>query len=215
MFIGMLAAIGLDDEPFFRAGEVDNVRPDRRLPPEFEAHEPVGAQRVPEFSSASVISLRMALALSRWRRGTRSCGIAADPCVWRGPQLTPPSACRHLPREGGDRSPRRFRVIFNNDASKRESRDAAISPLAGEMPTGRGGRELQSHRFTSQAVTRSPVTGSFESFSWIPCARSSSRMRSASAKFLAARKARRSVICFNSSSGSSTMSLATSMLGSN
>ena len=49
-------------------------------------------------------------------------------------------------REGGDRSPRRFREIFNNAASKHESRDTAISPLAGEMPTGRGGRELRSCR---------------------------------------------------------------------
>jgi hypothetical protein len=41
-----------------------------------------------------------------------------------------------------------------------------ISPLAGEMSdrTERGA-SLQAHRFTSQLVTRSPVTESFESFS--------------------------------------------------
>src|SRR5690606_25240991 len=32
------------------------------------------------------------------------------------------------------------------------------------------------HRFTSQLVMRSPVTGSFPSFNWMPCTRSSSRM---------------------------------------
>ena len=45
----------------------------------------------------------------------------------------------HLPREGGDRTPRRFPSSFDV-SSKRESRDTAISPLAGEMPTGREGR---------------------------------------------------------------------------
>jgi hypothetical protein len=45
----------------------------------------------------------------------------------------------HLPHKGGDRPRHGFRFSFNG-ASKRESGDAAISPLAGEMLTGRGGR---------------------------------------------------------------------------
>jgi hypothetical protein len=54
----------------------------------------------------------------------------------RGAPLCPVG---HLPHEGGDRSRHCFPSSFNLE-SKRESRDTAISLLAGEMPTGRGGR---------------------------------------------------------------------------
>src|SRR6185369_8466460 len=50
------------------------------------------------------------------------------------------------------------------------------------------------HRATSQVVTSSPVLGSFASFSVMPMASSSSRMRSASLKFLAARAALRAAM---------------------
>ena len=70
----------------------------------------------------------------------RACGSMGGPVnSWKGPQLTPPSACRHLPREEGDRCP----AAFPFPASLQErgkAVTAAISPLAGEMPTGRGGR---------------------------------------------------------------------------
>ncbi len=59
-----------------------------------------------------------------------------SPVSERGAPLCPVG---HLPREGGDRSPRRFPSSVNG-ASKCESDDTAISPLAGEMPTGREGR---------------------------------------------------------------------------
>jgi hypothetical protein len=54
----------------------------------------------------------------------------------RGAPLCPVG---HLPREGGDRSRHGFPSSLNG-ASKRESGGTAISPLVGEMPTGRGGR---------------------------------------------------------------------------
>jgi hypothetical protein len=53
----------------------------------------------------------------------------------RGAPLCPVG---HLPREGGDRSRDRFRQLSSLVIG--ESRATAISPLAGEMPTGRGGR---------------------------------------------------------------------------
>ncbi|MGD9841575.1 MAG: hypothetical protein AB7U99_01520 [Steroidobacteraceae bacterium] len=43
----MLAAIAFDDELVFVADEVGNVRPNRFLTLEFQAHEAIGAQVIP------------------------------------------------------------------------------------------------------------------------------------------------------------------------
>src|SRR5690606_21528337 len=57
-----------------------------------------------------------------------------------------------------------------------------------------GGGSARHYRLTSQVVTISPVAGALESLSWMPMAASSSRIRSASAKFLALRAAVRAAI---------------------
>jgi hypothetical protein len=54
----------------------------------------------------------------------------------RGAPLCPVG---HLPHKWGDRSRHGFPTSFKGP-SKREGGDTAISPLVGEMPTGRGGR---------------------------------------------------------------------------
>jgi hypothetical protein len=61
---------------------------------------------------------------------------------------TPLSACRHLPREGGDRCVTAFafacNVICTVEGRGKAAR-RAISPLAGEMPTGREGRVARTY----------------------------------------------------------------------
>jgi hypothetical protein len=60
-------------------------------------------------------------------------------CVEVSARAAPLCPVGHLPREGGDRPRHGFPSSFKG-ASKREIGDTSISPLAGEMPTGRGGR---------------------------------------------------------------------------
>ena len=122
----------------------------------------------------------------------------------------PPLSCRTSPPQGG-----RLAVIgfaanlqgLNDRQGLRRggSRDAAnLPPCGGDVRQDRGGRCPASlsaslpHRFTSHVVTRSPVAGSLPSLSWMPCARSSSRMRSASAQFFSRMKARRRSIDLSS-----------------
>jgi hypothetical protein len=44
----VLAAIGLDDQPFLETDEIDDVTPQRGLPAELEAGEPLGAKHAPQ-----------------------------------------------------------------------------------------------------------------------------------------------------------------------
>src|SRR5690606_17708324 len=60
------------------------------------------------------------------------------------------------------------------------------------------------HRFTSQTVIRSPVSRSLPSLSWMPFSERSSRILSASAKFLAFSISRR--ICTSASTAEATAS---------
>src|ERR1700741_5040492 len=49
-FRTVLAAIELDDQTRVNTEEIDDKRPDRRLPAELEAVEPAVAHRIPEFA---------------------------------------------------------------------------------------------------------------------------------------------------------------------
>ena len=47
--IAMLRTVDLDDKPFLRASEVDDIARYRKLPTETKSHQPVCAKLVPEF----------------------------------------------------------------------------------------------------------------------------------------------------------------------
>ena len=76
-----------------------------------------------------------------WRPGEASPSLEVVRSHWRGQREAPPSVLSDISPAGGEIAHRRFPSSFKV-AGKRESRDTAISPLAGEMPTGREGREL-------------------------------------------------------------------------
>ncbi len=113
------------------------------------------------------------------------------------PYVAPLCPAGHLPRKGGDRP---AAVAFANLDRRRteiggSARSGQSPPLRGRCPAGQRGalsrqpfRLAAPHRFTSHVVTRSPDTGSLPSLSWIPCARSSSRILSASAQFFSRMK---------------------------
>ena len=117
----------------------------------------------------------------------------------------PPLSCRTSPPQGGRLAASPLPPLLKSWPLFKPWRLAArpmtanLPPCGGDVRQDRGGRcpaslsAMHPHRFTSQVVTRSPDTGSLPSLSWMPCARSSSRMLSASAQFLSRMKARRAV----------------------
>jgi len=91
--LGMLPAIGLDDEPSFRASEVDDVWRYHELPPEAPAQLPV-AQHLPQrpLGVDRIVTAALARAGSAARRRAY---FVWDP-AWLAPSLTLPAS------EGGN-----------------------------------------------------------------------------------------------------------------
>ena len=210
--VGVLRAVNLDDQLLGGTGEVDDVAGDRNLPAKSQSHQPVRAKLIPElqFGVGHDASHRLGVSCGlragsacRWswsarlrppsvRRTRSACPMGAHRAVRvrRALYGAPLCPAGHLPHKGGDRLAAPSSPFASVAMRSGGADDGQSPPLWGRCPAGQRGA-LSRQPVSAAALTASPPrssrarrsTGSLPSLSWMPCARSSSRMRSASAQF--------------------------------